>query len=378
MTNNNTDISLLAGLSEDASYAEIVRNIQAIQKRLEASGIKIKLNIENEKVLNSINLKDIEKAFDNAGKKMSQALIKEFGIADKSVKTEIQNLVNDLKGIRLEEIHTGNISEAFDNTLLKLNAVVAQNATVIKDNLSDALSESLTKEVSKMEATISAMNLKTSVEGIDKEATAMKEVEDSAKLAAVQKEKFADANREVARTADTTTDTINEEVNAFMDMNSVESILAGINRYGQQGNGIFNTLGESFRSAFSAYSMANLLERSLDKVVEAGKEAIDTVKELNDEAVSLRMAVGGTMDDANGLVSAYNELGQELGAITSSVSQSSDNFLRQGYNIADTNELIRDSMILSKISNLDAADSAEYLTQAIKGYKIEVSDSTLR
>lgn len=377
MANSNTDISLLAGLSENSSYAQILKDIQAIQKRLEASGTKLKFNIETpERVLKNLNLSDIEKAFDNASNRMSQALIRKFGITDKEAKSEIKNLVNELKNIRLDELNTGNISDSFESTLLKLNAVVAQNATKMKENLSDALSGALTKEVSQMEATISSMNLKTSAEGISKEADSMRDVEDSARLASIQKEKFADANREVAQTADATTNTINNEVNAFMDMNNIDSILNGINYRGQQGSGIFNTLGDSFRNAFSAYSMANLLERALDKVIEAGKEAVSVVKEFDDINVNLQMATGADKETVKELIDNYSELGGELGTLTKSVAESADTFLRQGRSMEETNQLIEDSIVLSKIAKIESEQSAEILTATINGFQLAASEAS--
>lgn len=377
MANSNTDISLLAGLSKDSSYDQILKDIQVIQKRLEASGVTIKLNIEmHEKMLKNLNSKDVEKAFDNASNRMSQALIRKFGIVDKEAKSEIKNLVNELKNIRLDELNTGNISDSFENTLLKLNAVVSQNATKLKENLRDALSESLTKEVSRMEATISSMNMKTSAEGIEREADSMRDVEDSARLAAIQKKKFADANRDVARTADITTNNINDEVNAFMDMNDIDSILNGINHRGQQGSGIFNTLGDSFRNAFSAYSMANLLERALDKVIEAGKEAISVVKEFDDINVNLQMATGVDKETVKELIDNYSELGGELGTLTKSVAESADTFLRQGRSMGETNQLIEDSIVLSKIAKIESEQSAEILTATINGFQLAASEAS--
>jgi TP901 family phage tail tape measure protein len=49
--------------------------------------------------------------------------------------------------------------------------------------------------------------------------------------------------------------------------------------------------------------------------------------------------------------------------------------LRQGKSIADTATLINDSMVLSKVANISSADATTYLTSAMKGYNIAVSDT---
>ena len=167
---------------------------------------------------------------------------------------------------------------------------------------------------------------------------------------------------------------IDREQAAMMDMGDLDNILAGINLSGRQGVNIFDSLGDSFREAFSAYTAANLLERALDGVVDAGKEAIETVADLNKEATSLIMATGADRSVVEQYMSDYNALGQELGFITSDISQAASDYLRQGHSMVDTNELIRDSLILSKVSQLETADSTKYLTSIMQAYKLEANE----
>lgn len=157
-------------------------------------------------------------------------------------------------------------------------------------------------------------------------------------------------------------------------MTELERILGNVNQTGMQGQSVFQSLGATWREAFSTFTVANLLQDAIYKVADAGKEAIDTVKELNDATLSLRMATGESYGAVKSMMSGYNELGQELGALTSSVAEGADSYLRQGKTIAETNTLIKDTMVLSKVSNLEAADSTEYLTSAMNGYKVAVQD----
>lgn len=70
----------------------------------------------------------------------------------------------------------------------------------------------------------------------------------------------------------------------------------------------------------------------------------------------------------------YNELGKSIGASTTEVAESADAWLRQGHTIEETNTLIRDSMILSKVSSLQSAEATEYLTTIMKNYGVAIED----
>ena len=147
-----------------------------------------------------------------------------------------------------------------------------------------------------------------------------------------------------------------------------------INRAGREGTDIFSAFGNTMRDAFSAYTLANLLERGIDMVVDAGKEAVQTIKDLNDAATDLMMATGSDRSVVKQMINDYRELGNELGSLTLDVSSSADEWLRQGKTEDETTTLIKDSVVLSKVGQLDASDATEYLTSAMNGYKVAVED----
>ena len=176
-------------------------------------------------------------------------------------------------------------------------------------------------------------------------------------------------------------DDIREEIMQGLNNNPIQipaqiddNPLENINRTGQAGIDIFTGLGGAVRDAFSAYTLANLLERGLDKVVDAGREAIDTVKELDDASLQLQLATGKTREEAKSMISDYRDLGNELGNLTQGVAESADSFLRQGRTIEETNTLIADSVKLATIGQLSSSDASEYLTSSMKGFNVAVDD----
>lgn len=101
----------------------------------------------------------------------------------------------------------------------------------------------------------------------------------------------------------------------------------------------------------------------------------ENVVTLDGALTDLRIVTGATVDETKKLLSTYNQMAKELGSTTAAVADSAVEWQRQGYNISDTNTLIRNSMLLSIVGMVESADAAQYLTSAIKGYQVEASNS---
>lgn len=150
----------------------------------------------------------------------------------------------------------------------------------------------------------------------------------------------------------------------------MQQALNGVNAAGIRGQSVFQSLGGSFREAFSAYSLANMMQDGLYKIVDAGKKAVSTVKEFDDLKTNLAMVTGKDKTYTEDLMQSYNELGQEIGSITSDVAESANTWLRQGRSMADTNQLIKDSMVLSKDAQMSSENAAQVLTSTLNGFKL--------
>ena len=109
----------------------------------------------------------------------------------------------------------------------------------------------------------------------------------------------------------------------------------------------------------------------------AAKKAYDNVVQLDSVIVDLQIASDLSRKETKALVMEYNGLAKELGATTTEVAASADSWLRQGESIADTEELIRNSLMLSKLGQISSAEAAEALTSARKGYNVSAQESIL-
>ena len=160
-------------------------------------------------------------------------------------------------------------------------------------------------------------------------------------------------------------------------INQLQNALQGVNNAGRQSQNIFSSLGGSVKEAFtSIYNVSNLLQDGMYKMFKAGKKATETVKEFNDIKTNLAMATNADSDYIDNLMNDYNSLAQELGSLTSSVAESADSWLRQGRTMADTNSLIKDSLVLSKDAELSSSDASEILTATLNGFQLAADQAS--
>ncbi len=133
--------------------------------------------------------------------------------------------------------------------------------------------------------------------------------------------------------------------------------------------------GTSVKKAFAFGSTAKIASQTIRLLNNTVKDAIDTVKNLDSAITDLRIATNQSYEQVSQLIKNYNELGKSIGATTMDVADAANTWLRQGYSASETNKLIHDSMVLSKVGQIESADASKYLTSALKGYNIEAENS---
>lgn len=180
---------------------------------------------------------------------------------------------------------------------------------------------------------------------------------------------------EVDNTVNTAGITIPMGQENIPNLSACQQMLNNINAAGARGQSVFQRLGSSMKEAFSVFTMADMLQDGIYEIIDAGKQGLETVKEFNDLKTDLAMATGEGKTYVNDLMKSYNDLGQELGAITSDVASSADSWLRQGRTMAETNQLIQDSMVLSKDAQMDSEQASKVLTATLNGFQLSADQA---
>jgi hypothetical protein len=108
------------------------------------------------------------------------------------------------------------------------------------------------------------------------------------------------------------------------------------------------------------------------------KNGIQYVKELNKEMTNIQqLQVDGAKsnEEITKLAGSFNDLAKSLSLNTKEVAAGSVEWLRAGKSIAETQELLKATAMLSKLGNMDMATSTEYLTSMLNGYKLSASEA---
>ena len=103
-------------------------------------------------------------------------------------------------------------------------------------------------------------------------------------------------------------------------------------------------------------------------------EGVQYIKDLDKEMRNVQIVAGYTDSQIKDLSKDYNTLAKEMKVTTLEVAEGSLEWTRQGKTIEETQELLRSTMMLSKLGNVDSAEATEYLTSILNGYKLEIED----
>lgn len=101
----------------------------------------------------------------------------------------------------------------------------------------------------------------------------------------------------------------------------------------------------------------------------------EAVKELDNAVTYLTMSTGESKAQIQSYMDSYVKLGDKLNTAVTDITISGTEWLKQGENIADTEALITDAIILSKVGSMSSADATKYLTSVRKGYNVAVEDT---
>lgn len=171
------------------------------------------------------------------------------------------------------------------------------------------------------------------------------------------------------------------EVKADLNMNElrkqlknnnikIDAKVDGVEALNDVGNGL-DTINK--KSAATVASIT-LLHEAMNLLEQAARRVIQTAVDLDAQLTDLRMVTGDSYEEAARLVSSYNQLAKELGSTTPQVLDAASEWLRQGKSIAETTELIEQSMILSKVGAMDSETATKRLTSAMMGYKLAAEE----
>ena len=139
---------------------------------------------------------------------------------------------------------------------------------------------------------------------------------------------------------------------------------------------VFGKLKRSVGETFSGNKLAVTAYLATLKAIKgAASDAKTAIVDMDKAVTDLSVAQGQGRDTAANYLKQLNLQAQSIGVTTKEVAQSADSWLRQGKSVKETGDLVYDSMILSKLGQIESAKASEYLTSALNGYKKSASEA---
>lgn len=147
---------------------------------------------------------------------------------------------------------------------------------------------------------------------------------------------------------------------------NVDGLSQSFNNATKSANGLTNS--------FKGFAKLGAYVNVFQMIEQGARKAVDAIEDIDTAIVDLQMATGDSYQSVRQLVSGYNDLAKQLGATTTEMTSGASDWLRQGKSISETNKLLQDSMVLSKVANISSEDSTSYLTAMVNGYKKSVDE----
>lgn len=152
----------------------------------------------------------------------------------------------------------------------------------------------------------------------------------------------------------------------------ITKLKASIKDAGYEGGNAITYINAKLET-FATYLVSSAVTMGF---VNGVRTMIENVKDLDKALTDLRIVTGSTREETQELLKTYNQMAQQLGTTTMSVSEGAVDWLRQGYSEEDARELLTQSMTLSIVGDMDSVAATESLTSAMKGYSLSVSEAS--
>lgn len=124
--------------------------------------------------------------------------------------------------------------------------------------------------------------------------------------------------------------------------------------------------------ALKTFSLYAIVIRNLKRVL---REVQQTVVQLDKSLTEQAMVTGLTRQQTYELLKSYQELASQTGATTKEVASVATEYMKQGKSIQDALTLTQAAVSAAKIAGISTADSVNYLTTALNGFRLSAEDA---
>lgn len=119
---------------------------------------------------------------------------------------------------------------------------------------------------------------------------------------------------------------------------------------------------------FSIYAAIRMVRQAINSI-------ISTIQELDKTITEIAIVTDMTQSDLWGQMSSYTDMARQYASSISGVYQVSQLYYQQGLQTADVMALTEQTLKMARISGLDYAEATDFMTNAIRSFKMEMTDA---
>lgn len=158
-------------------------------------------------------------------------------------------------------------------------------------------------------------------------------------------------------------------------INSVTNGVRQMNSAVSSSNSLFGKLKTTIGSTFSSGKLAMTgYLMVLREISKASQNAKKSIQEIDKAVTDLSIATGQSRESVGALVNDYNKLAKNLRSTTTQITSAADDYLRAGKTMSEAQALIKDSIMLSKLGQLDSSDATADLLAVMNGYEMSINE----
>lgn len=164
------------------------------------------------------------------------------------------------------------------------------------------------------------------------------------------------------------------DVNINVNSKNTVQGLNNISNSAKNTTTVFDRLKNAVSGTFSSRKIETTAYLALLKEInDAAERAKDTMVQLDKVVTDLSVATGDSRSSVKDLLKDYNSMAKQLASTTTQVGQAADDYLRAGKSMKESNQLIKDSIMLSKLGQINSSEATEDLLATMNGFDMSVN-----
>ena len=148
---------------------------------------------------------------------------------------------------------------------------------------------------------------------------------------------------------------------------AIESLIDSLTRFENKQKALSN-ISMAITRWMGFYQVLNLTKRAINQMKQH-------IQELDSVMTRIAVVTNMTQDDLWNQIGKYSEIARQYGVAIKGVYEVSQLYYQQGLNKGDVMGLTTETLKMARIAGIDYSTAADYMTTAIRGFKLEMADA---